>query len=188
MIEPYSPLNRPRTHAPVPSDPTPHAPTLKKGWARVMAQQGTTKSEAPTSRLSLSLHDPVMRIRCWCVVGSIHLSLGTVQRTGGEMHKRTSNPTAIVCVSLTTGTVAFVAVGRSCYSIAIWVSMKSGFSWFLVVKLIHSCLNFRFNMSFIFTANYFFSGMRCLYRQWGALDDRLRESQDEVNSVFQRCS
>jgi hypothetical protein len=33
---------------------------------------------------------------------------------------------------------------------------------FLVIKLIHSGLNLRFNIGVIFTANYFFSERRCL--------------------------
>jgi hypothetical protein len=35
---------------------------------------------------------------------------------------------------------------------------------FLVVKITHSCLNPRFDMSAIFTTNYFFSGRRRLRR------------------------
>jgi hypothetical protein len=36
---------------------------------------------------------------------------------------------------------------------------------FLVVELIYPGLNPRFDMSVAFTANYFFSGKRCLRRQ-----------------------
>jgi hypothetical protein len=42
---------------------------------------------------------------------------------------------------------------------------------FLVVKLTHSDLNSRFNMSIIFTVNYSFSVRRRLYQQRGALND-----------------
>jgi hypothetical protein len=59
---------------------------------------------------------------------------------------------------------------------------------FLVVKLIHSDLNSRFDMCVAFTANYSFSGSRRLHRQRNALSDRLRESQEQADSVFQRYS
>ena len=59
---------------------------------------------------------------------------------------------------------------------------------FLVVKLTHPGLNPRFDMSVAFTANYSFSGRRRLRRQGDALGDRLRESQDQTGSVFQKCS
>jgi hypothetical protein len=59
---------------------------------------------------------------------------------------------------------------------------------FLVVKLTHTYLNTRFDMSIVFTANYFFSGRRRPRRQRDTLDDRLCESQDQTDSVFQRCS
>jgi hypothetical protein len=59
---------------------------------------------------------------------------------------------------------------------------------FLVVKLTHSGLNPRFDMGVTFTANYFFSGRRCPHRQRDVLGDRLRESQDQANLVFQMCS
>jgi hypothetical protein len=39
-------------------------------------------------------------------------------------------------------------------------------------------------MCVIFTANYFFSEGRRLCRQRNALGDRLRESQDQADSVF----
>jgi hypothetical protein len=54
---------------------------------------------------------------------------------------------------------------------------------FLVMELTYSDLNLRFDMSVIFTTNYSFSGRRRV-RQQGALSDRLRESQDQVSSVF----
>jgi hypothetical protein len=59
---------------------------------------------------------------------------------------------------------------------------------FLVVELTHLGLNTRFDMDVIFTANYFFSGRRHPRRQRDVLNDRLRESKDQVDSVFQRCS
>jgi hypothetical protein len=40
----------------------------------------------------------------------------------------------------------------------------------------------------VFTANYFFSGKQRPRRQRVALGDRLHESQDQANSVFQMCS
>jgi hypothetical protein len=51
---------------------------------------------------------------------------------------------------------------------------------FLVVELTHSGLNSIFDMSVVFTANYFFSGRRRPRRQRDALGDRLRESQDQA--------
>jgi hypothetical protein len=59
---------------------------------------------------------------------------------------------------------------------------------FLVVKLIHSGLNTRFGMSVTFTANYYFSMRRRLRRQRCTLSDRLRESQVQVGSIFQKYS
>jgi hypothetical protein len=59
---------------------------------------------------------------------------------------------------------------------------------FLVVKLTHPGSNPRFDMGVAFTANYSFSGRRRPPRQRDALDDRLRESQDQAGSVFQRYS
>jgi hypothetical protein len=55
---------------------------------------------------------------------------------------------------------------------------------FQVVKLIHTGSNFRFDMSVVFTSNYFFSGRRRLRQQRDALGDRLHESQDQASSVF----
>jgi hypothetical protein len=46
---------------------------------------------------------------------------------------------------------------------------------FLVVKLIHSDLNTRFDMCVIFTANYSFNGRRRPHRQRDALHNRLHE-------------
>jgi hypothetical protein len=57
-----------------------------------------------------------------------------------------------------------------------------------VVELIHLNSNPRFNMCVVFTANYSFSGRRHLHQQRYALGDRLRESQDQADSVFQMCS
>jgi hypothetical protein len=54
-----------------------------------------------------------------------------------------------------------------------------------VVKLIHLCLNSKFDMSVVFTVNYFFSGRRRPRRQRDALGDRFRESQDQTGSVFE---
>jgi hypothetical protein len=51
---------------------------------------------------------------------------------------------------------------------------------FLVVELTHSGLNSIFDMSVVFTANYFFSGRRRPRRQRDAIGDRLRESQDQA--------
>jgi hypothetical protein len=59
---------------------------------------------------------------------------------------------------------------------------------FLVMELIHTILNSRFDMSVAFMANYFFSGRRRPRQKQDALGDRLRESQDQVGSVFQMCS
>jgi hypothetical protein len=55
---------------------------------------------------------------------------------------------------------------------------------FLVMKLIHSCSNSRFDMCVIFMTNYSFSRGRCPCRQRCALGDRLCESQDQSDSVF----
>jgi hypothetical protein len=59
---------------------------------------------------------------------------------------------------------------------------------FLLVKLTHPVLNHRFDMGVVFTANYFFSGKQRPRRQRVALGDRLHESQDQADSVFQMCS
>jgi hypothetical protein len=59
---------------------------------------------------------------------------------------------------------------------------------FLVVELTHSGLNHRFDMCVVFTANYSFSGRQRPHRQWGAVSDQLRKSQDQVDSVFQICA
>jgi hypothetical protein len=56
-----------------------------------------------------------------------------------------------------------------------------------MVKLTHSVLNLRFNMCVTFMINYSFSVRRRLRRQRDTLSDRLRESQDQVDSVFQMC-
>jgi hypothetical protein len=56
---------------------------------------------------------------------------------------------------------------------------------FLVVKLTHSGLNYRFNIVVTFTINYSFSGRQHLHQQRDVFDDRLRESQDQIDSVFQ---
>jgi hypothetical protein len=55
---------------------------------------------------------------------------------------------------------------------------------FLVVELNYTGSNPKFDMSVIFTANYFFSGMRHLCRQRYALDDRFHKSLDQAESVF----
>jgi hypothetical protein len=55
---------------------------------------------------------------------------------------------------------------------------------FLVVKLIHTNLNPKFDMGVVFMTNYFFSGRRRLHQQRDDLDDRLRESQDQADLVF----
>jgi hypothetical protein len=57
---------------------------------------------------------------------------------------------------------------------------------FLVVELIHPSLNYIFDMSVAFTANYFFNEMRRPCRQRDALGGRLHESQDHAGSVFRR--
>jgi hypothetical protein len=59
---------------------------------------------------------------------------------------------------------------------------------FLVVELINPDSNTRFDMCVVFMANYFFSGRRRLCRQRDALGDRLRESEDQTDSIFWRCS
>jgi hypothetical protein len=59
---------------------------------------------------------------------------------------------------------------------------------FLMVELIHPCLNPIFDMSIIFTTNYYFSGRRRSHQQRVTLSDRLHESQDQSGSVIQRCS
>jgi hypothetical protein len=59
---------------------------------------------------------------------------------------------------------------------------------FLVLKLTHPGLNPKFDMSVIFTANYSFSRRRRPRRQRVALDDGLRESQDQADLVFRMCS
>jgi hypothetical protein len=59
---------------------------------------------------------------------------------------------------------------------------------FLVVELTHPGSNPRFDMGVTFTANYSFSGRRRPRRQRDALDDQLRESQDQASSVFRKCS
>jgi hypothetical protein len=43
-------------------------------------------------------------------------------------------------------------------------------------------------MGVAFTANYFFCESRRSHRQQGALGDRLRESKDQADSIFQMCS
>jgi hypothetical protein len=59
---------------------------------------------------------------------------------------------------------------------------------FLVVELNHSDSNSRFDMNVVFTTSYSFSGRRRPRRQRIVLDDRLRESQNQVVSIFQICS
>jgi hypothetical protein len=59
---------------------------------------------------------------------------------------------------------------------------------FLVVKLIHHNSNSRFDIGVAFTANYSFSRRRGPNRQRDALSNRLRESQNQVGSVFRRWS
>jgi hypothetical protein len=59
---------------------------------------------------------------------------------------------------------------------------------FLVVKLTHPGSNPRFDIYVIFMTNYSFSERRHPHRQQCTLDDRIRESQDQADSVFQRCS
>jgi hypothetical protein len=58
---------------------------------------------------------------------------------------------------------------------------------FLVVKLIHPGLNFRFDICVVFMINYSFSGRRRSRRRRDALGDRLRESQDQADLAFQMC-
>jgi hypothetical protein len=55
---------------------------------------------------------------------------------------------------------------------------------FLMVELTYPGSNPKFDMSVVFMTNYFFSGRRRPHRQRGTLDNRLRESQDQVSSVF----
>jgi hypothetical protein len=55
---------------------------------------------------------------------------------------------------------------------------------FLVIELTHPDSNLKFSMNIAFTTNYFFSERRRLRQQRDALGDRLRESQDQVGSVF----
>jgi hypothetical protein len=57
---------------------------------------------------------------------------------------------------------------------------------FLVVELTRLGSNPRFDMSVVFTANYFLVGGDISVNKQDALGDRLRESQDQVGSVFQR--
>jgi hypothetical protein len=59
---------------------------------------------------------------------------------------------------------------------------------FLVVELTHTGLNFIFDMCVAFTANYSFGGRRRPCQQRCALGDRLRESHDQVGSVFRMRS
>jgi hypothetical protein len=59
---------------------------------------------------------------------------------------------------------------------------------FLEVELIYQGLNPIFNMGVVFISNYSFSGRRRPRRHQGVLGDQLRESQDQVGSVFRRCS
>jgi hypothetical protein len=47
---------------------------------------------------------------------------------------------------------------------------------FLVIELVHSGSNPRFDIDAVFTTNYFFSGRRCLRQQRDVLDDRLYKS------------
>jgi hypothetical protein len=47
---------------------------------------------------------------------------------------------------------------------------------FLVMELVHSGSNPRFDIDAVFTTNYFFSGRRCLHQQRDVLDDRLYKS------------
>jgi hypothetical protein len=55
---------------------------------------------------------------------------------------------------------------------------------FLIVKLIHPGLNFRFDICVVFMINYSFSGRRRFRRRRDALGGRLRESQDQTDLVF----
>jgi hypothetical protein len=59
---------------------------------------------------------------------------------------------------------------------------------FLMVELTHLDLNFRFDIGIIFTANYSFSRRQRPHQQRDALNDRLRESQNQDGLVFRRCS
>jgi hypothetical protein len=52
-----------------------------------------------------------------------------------------------------------------------------------VVELTHLDSNPKFDIGVAFTTNYSFSGSRRLRRQRGALDDRLRESQDQTGCL-----
>jgi hypothetical protein len=56
---------------------------------------------------------------------------------------------------------------------------------FLVLELTHLDSNSIFDMSVVFITNYFFSERRRPRRQRDTFDDRLRESHDQVGSVFQ---
>jgi hypothetical protein len=58
----------------------------------------------------------------------------------------------------------------------------------LVVELTHPVLNTTFDICVVFMANYSFSESRRIRRQRVALDDRVREFQDQTDSVFQMCS
>jgi hypothetical protein len=55
------------------------------------------------------------------------------------------------------------------------------------VKLTHPGSNSIFDIGIAFTPNYSLGGRRCPYQQRDALDDRLRESQDQADSVFWSC-
>jgi hypothetical protein len=55
---------------------------------------------------------------------------------------------------------------------------------FLVVELTHPGSNPRFDMGVAFITNYSFSGRRRPRRQRDTLGDRLRESQDQTDSVI----
>jgi hypothetical protein len=59
---------------------------------------------------------------------------------------------------------------------------------FLVEELIHPDSNSKFDMNVVLTTNYSFSERWCPRRQWGTLGGWLRESHDQVSSVFQKCS
>jgi hypothetical protein len=56
------------------------------------------------------------------------------------------------------------------------------------MKLTHPGSNPRFDMGIVFMTNYSFSGRQHPHQQRGALVDRLRESQDQADSVFRMCS
>jgi hypothetical protein len=58
---------------------------------------------------------------------------------------------------------------------------------FLVVELTHPDLNPRFKIDVTFITNYSFSRRRHPRRQRVTLGDRLYESQDQADSVFQMC-